>query len=120
MVSGVRGAHGAAAAGTADAAPRRDTDSAKTGDRGAEGAGVTACSREAAIHGTAETEGGVHGALGAAAGMVTRRGCGDVTTLHQGQGARIAGAAAPKKEAVQVIIKSVLRNVKPLIGHFTY
>ena len=100
--SGVRGARGAAAAGTADVAPRRGTDSAKTGDRGAEGAGVTACSREDATDGIVQMAGGVHGALGAAAGTVTRRGGGDVTTPHQGQGARVAGAAVPKKEAVQV------------------
>ena len=102
MASGVRGALGAAAVRIAGAAPRRGTDSAKTGDRGAGGALVTACSREDATDGTAQMAGGVHGALGAAAGMVTRRGGGDVTTPHQGRGARIAGAAVPKKEAVQV------------------
>ena len=39
--SGVRGALGAAATGTAGEAPRRGTDSAKAGNRGAKGAGVT-------------------------------------------------------------------------------
>ena len=65
---GVHGALGAAAAGTAGAAPRRDTESAKAADRGVEGAGVTGGSREAATDGTAEMAGGVHGEAGADAG----------------------------------------------------
>ena len=105
MVSGVRGAHGAAAAGTADAAPRRGTDSAKAGDRGVEGAGVTGNRREAAMDGTAETEGGAHGAAGAAAeAMATRRGGEGATTPGLGRGASIAGAALPSREDVRMAI----------------
>ena len=103
MASGVHGALGAAAVRIAGVAPRRGTDNAKAGSRGARGAGVTGNRQKPAMDGIAETEGGVHGAAGAAAeAMVTRRGGGDVTTPHQGRGARIAGAAAPKKEVVQV------------------
>ena len=83
-------------------APRRGTESAKAGDRGVGGAGVTGGSREAATDGTAEMAGGVRGAAGADAGTVTRRGGGGATIPGLGQGARIAGAAVPKKEAVQV------------------
>ena len=102
---GVRGALGAAAAGTADAAPRRGTDSAKAGDRGVEGAGVTGGSREAAMVGTAETAGGVHGAAGAAAEAMAIRREGEAATIPGlGLGASIAGAALPRREDVQTAI----------------
>ena len=103
--SGVRGALGAAAARTAGAAPRGDTDSAKAGDRGVGGARVTGGRREAAMDGTAETAGGAHGAAGAAAEAMAIRREGEAATIPgQGPGASIAGAAVLRREDVQTAI----------------
>ena len=99
--SGVRGAPGAAAAGIAGVAPRRDTDSAKAGDRGVGGAMAGVTKQKPAMDGTVIMAGGVLGALGpAAAGIVDvapRRG---IDSAKAGdRGAEGAGVTAGRREA---------------------
>ena len=96
--SGVRGALGAAATGTAGVAPRVGRGGAKAGDRGAEGARVTGGRREAAMDGTVIMAGGVLGALGAAAtgsaGEAPRRGTDSAKAGDRGvEGAGVTGGS---------------------------